>query len=150
MGVEPDEKATPSVHTHVPSLALSLPPGTSAFLATDFLDALLAFGFTPLGKLLKAFTQFPAGEEAVHLSRALGLALDFDSAGLVVEIDAGAGLVDFLSPVSRPPDESLDEIVLQNSEIHHAPFQGRTLVLPDHEAAGAGIGVRSVAWHCTI
>ncbi len=132
------------------NLTLPLPPGTTAFLSTDFLDALLAFGFAALGKFLDAFTQFPAGEEAVHLARALGLALDFDSAGLMVEIDAGAGLVDFLPPVPRSPDESLDEIVLQNSEIHHAPFQGRTLVLSDHEAAGAGIVVRSVAWQCKI
>ena len=49
-------------------LTLSLPPGTTAFLPTDFLNAWLALGFAALGKLLEAFTQLPAGDEAVHLA----------------------------------------------------------------------------------
>ena len=49
-------------------LTLSLPPGTPAFLPTDFLNALLALGFAALGKLLEAFAKLPAGDEAVHLA----------------------------------------------------------------------------------
>jgi hypothetical protein len=127
-------------------LTLPLPTGASAFLAADFLDAVTTFGFAALFNLLDAITQLPAGKIAVHLARALGLALDFDPARPVVEVDAGAGLVDFLSTVSRSPDESLNEIVFQDPELRHAAFQGVTLVPPDHGAAGAGIVERSAAW----
>ena len=127
-------------------VTLALPTGTSALLAADFLDTLAAFGFAALLNLLNAIAQLAAGEETVHFARALGLALDFDPAWPVMEVDAGAGLVDFLSAVPRSPDEALNEFVFQDPEFRHATVQGFTLVLSDHGAAGAGIGVRSVAW----
>jgi|TARA_B100001971_G_scaffold186368_1_gene186279 hypothetical protein len=68
----------------------------------------------------------------------------------VVEVDAGAGLVDFLSTVSRSPDESLNEIVFQDPDLRHAVFQGGTLVLSDHGAAGAGTVERSADWQWTM
>jgi len=131
-------------------LPLALPAGAPAFLAADFLDTLTAFGFSALFNLLDAIAQLPADKKAVHLARALGLALDFDPARPVVEVDAGAGLVDFLSAVPRSPDESLNEILFQDSELRHAAFHGGTFVLSDHGAAGAGIVERSVDWQWTM
>jgi len=131
-------------------LPLALPAGAPAFLAADFLDALTAFGFATLFNLLDAIAQLPAGQKAVHLARAVGLALDFDPARRVAEVDAGAGLVDFLAAVSRSPDESLNEIVFQDPEFRHAAFHGGTFVLSDHGAAGAGIVERSVDWQWTM
>ena len=49
------------------------------------------------------------------LAGALGLALYFDPARLVLKVDAGAGFVDFLSPVTCASDKSLDKVILQNS-----------------------------------
>ena len=95
-------------------IPLPLTAGSSPFLPADFFDLLLPLGLSALFNFLNTITDFPTGEEAVHLAGALSLALDFDSARLVMKVDAGAGFVDFLSPVTCASDKSLDKVILQN------------------------------------
>ena len=116
-------------------IPLPLTAGSSPFLPADFFDLLLPLGLSALFNFLNTITDFPTGEEAVHLARALSLALDFDSTRLVMKVDAGVGFVDFLSPMTSAPDKSLDEVILQNSKAGHPSLQGFTFVLTNHELA---------------
>jgi len=118
-----------------PNIPLPLAAGSSPFLPANFFDFLLPLGLPSLFDFLNAITDFSTGEEAVHLAGALSLALDFDSARLVMKVDAGAGFVDFLSPVTSASDKSLDEVILQNSKAGHPSLQGFTFVLTNHELA---------------
>lgn len=96
------------------NIPLPLSAGPSPFLSANFFDLLLPLGAPSLFDFLDAVTDFPTGKETVHLAGALGLALYFDPARVVLKVDARAGFVDFLSPVTCTSDKSLDKVILQN------------------------------------
>ena len=128
-----------------PDIPLPLAAGSASFLAADFFDSLLPLGPSSLCNFLDTITNFPASEKAVHLPGALGLALDFDSTWLVMKVDAGTGLVDFLSPVTSAPDKSFDDVILEDPKAGHPQLQGLTFFLTDHELADDGVASRQEA-----
>ena len=97
-----------------PNLPLPLSAGLSPFLSANFFDLLLPLGVPSLFDFLDAITDFPTGKDTDHLAGALGLALYFDPARVVLKVDAGTGFVDFLSSVTCASDKSLDKVILLN------------------------------------
>jgi len=112
--------------------AAALAAGSAAFLAADFFEALLAGGFFAEGDFFELVAEFAAGEEAVEGAGAFGVAFDFEAGGEVLEIDAGAGLVDLLSSVSGAADEFFGEVFLADAEFLHAFLQGVSFFAADH------------------
>ena len=83
-------------------------PGSTAFLAPEFLDG-LGFGRgLAVGDGVELVAKLAAGEEAVHLTGAFDLALDGDAAGFVLQEDAVRGLVDLLPACTGAADEFLE------------------------------------------
>jgi len=81
--------------------------GSLTLLPPHFLDRLGLRGSLPISDHFKLLTQLTAGEEAIHLPRAIHLALDADTRGQVFEKNTIGSLIDFLSASARASDEFL-------------------------------------------
>ena len=66
-----------------------------------------------------AFAKFTAREVAVHFARPVALAFEFDAGWLVLEVNAGRGLVDLLSPATTAQDEFLRQVIFTDVHARH-------------------------------
>lgn len=93
-------------------------------MTAHFFNRLSFCGGFAVGDGVELITQLAAGEEAVHFTGSVHLALDRDAAGQVLEEDAIGGFVDFLSSRSRATDEFFQKIRRIDPKRQHPLFEG--------------------------
>jgi hypothetical protein len=118
------------------ALLLDVPgPGPdrgTALLAANLFASLFAGCFLSLKNFFQAVAQFLPCEEAIHLTGSLPLDFDFLMGGRVLEKDAGRGLVDLLPTAAGAADKFFDEVIFENSEGIHAPFERLFFIGREH------------------
>lgn len=108
------------------------PAPLTAFPSADFFAGLLALGATAELDVFELLADIDPGEVAVHFSRAVALAFDLKSGREMLEINAGTGLVDFLSAAAGATDEFLEQVVLMDLKFGHAVLQRGFFLGRDH------------------
>jgi hypothetical protein len=108
------------------------PGPLTAFPSADFFAGLLALRATAELDVFELLADIDSGEVAVHFSRAVALAFDLKSGREMLEINAGTGLVDFLSAAAGATDEFLEQVVLMDLELGHAFLQRGFFLGRDH------------------
>ena len=98
-------------------------PGTFAFLAFDFGNALRLLALLPKDLRLEPLEQDPSGPIPVHRLRALLLAFDREARGKVFEDDAGGNFIDVLAAGSARAHKRFFPIGFADSEPFHGTFQ---------------------------
>lgn len=82
--------------------------------------ALFLFGMTTA--LFDFVAEEVAGDLAIEIAGAFLLAFDFDAGREVFEVDAGGGLIDFLTAGTGASDEAFEDVGLEYPESGH-PFE---------------------------
>src|SRR5579862_449007 len=98
--------------------------GAAPFLTTNLFGKHLTLGLDILILFFETLAEFFPRMIAVHLAGPFLLAFDLDAGRNMLEIHAGRGLVDLLSPATRTENKFSDQVFFFNPYFSHTGVQG--------------------------